>query len=468
MDTVPGDKFSITTEQMLRLAPMISPVMHKVDVTVHFFFVPNRILWPNWEKFITGGQDPDTVPAVPTSSVETYATGTLADYMGVPTGVEIRGGDVSALPFAAYTKIYNEYYRDQNLVPEIDTTLADGIAYRPDLYVLRKRAWEHDYFTSALPWAQKGSAVSIPIGTFNDVPVTHNGDISTVFSSDPLTAGTLKNTTTGNSGQMQDVNGEYVKITGLTADTSSLAGTPTTINDLRKAFKLQEWLEKNARGGSRYIESMLVHFGVKSSDARLQRPEYLGGNKNPIVISEVLQTAEGTETPQGNMAGHGIGVGQSKSITYRCEEHGYIMGIMSVMPKTAYQQGVPRHFLRSNREDYYWPTFAHLGEQPILNKELFYTQDDGLNDDVFGYTPRYAEYKYVPSRVAGDFKDSLAFWHMGRIFTGRPNLNANFVSADPTHRIFAVEDPIDAKIYAHVYNRIFANRKMPMFGTPTL
>ncbi|UYD39258.1 MAG: major capsid protein [Wigfec virus K19_180] len=476
MEVVPGDKFNITTEQMLRLAPMISPVMHKVDVTVHFFFCPNRILWPGWETFITGGQNPDTSATPPYFDITTVK-GDLADYLGLPLGASAQ---VSAIPHAVYQKIYNDYYRDQNLIPEVECSLVDGLNPAGNFNILRRRAWEHDYFTSALPWAQKGSAVSIPIGSFDDVPVVLSGNNS---------PGGVRNAVTGNPagtdgaifGDYDAVSGTNITKTGsatggtvfydpantLEAQTSSLDLEPATINDLRKAFRLQEWLEKNARGGTRYIEQILAHFGVKSSDARLQRPEYLGGNKNPIVISEVLQTAEGQETPQGNMAGHGIGIGQSKSFTYRAEEHGYIMGIMSVMPKTAYQQGIPKHFLRTNREEYYWPTFAHLGEQPILNKELYNVLGDPVNDDVFGYTPRYSEYKYVSSRVAGDFRDNLAFWHMGRIFGSRPNLNGNFVSSDPTHRIFAVEDPADQKIYAHVFNRVHAVRPMPLFGTPT-
>lgn len=473
MDCVPGDKFNITTEQMLRFAPMVAPIMHKVDITVHFFFVPNRILWPNWEKFITGGNGTETLPSPPVLdfNVSQAAEGSLGDYLGLPTGGIIQ--DVSALPFAAYLKIYNDYYRDQNLIPDLPVTLVDGDnSSNGSLYALRKRAWEHDYFTSALPFAQKGPAVTMPLGT--TAPLIYNDEFNTAVwngSGGPVAAtqNLQAQGSTFEPTNLIDAAGNARRIdVSLSHEVDLSDATAATVNDLRRAFRLQEWLEKNARGGTRYIEQMLVHFGVKSSDARLQRPEYLGGNKNPVVISEVLQTAEGVDTPQGNMAGHGIGIGQSKAITYRCEEHGYIMGIMSVMPKTAYQQGIPKHFLRKSRTEYYWPTFAHLGEQPILNKELYNNEADGLNNGVFGYTPRYSEYKYVNSRVAGDFRSDLSFWHMGRIFSTRPALNANFITSNPTHRIFAVEEPTDQKIWAHVYNRVRAVRKMPLFGTPTI
>ncbi len=242
--------------------------------------------------------------------------------------------------------------------------------------------------------------------------------------------------------------------------------TTATIIDLRNAFKLQEWLEKNARGGSRYIESIKSHFDVNSSDGRLQRPQYLGGGKSPVAISEVLQTsaAAAQPTPQGNMAGHGIAVGANNSFSYRSEEHGYIIGIMSILPRTTYQQGIPKHFLKFDKFDYYWPEFAHIGEQPIINKELYYsgTSED---DAVFGYTPRYAEYKFMNSSVHGTFRSSLDFWHMGRIFASRPSLNNSFVESDPTNRVFAVLS--GEKVYAHVFHRIKASRKMPFFGNPS-
>lgn len=461
VDCVPGDKFTCSTQSMIRLAPMIAPVMHKVDVYTHYFFVPNRLVWPNWEKFITNPTDPER-PASPHFLVTVSNNGSLADYLGVPpTNIEPDPGleNVSAIPFAAYQCVYNEYYRDQNVMQEIDFTLEDGAqSSEPkilELWKLRKRAWEHDYFTSALPWAQKGDTVEIPLA-FQDIAIKVNNE----FGSEIVTTDGAPNNIL--------VEGEIDPEFGLNelyADGSDLLDS-TSINDLRRAFKIQEWLELAARAGSRYIESILAHFGVRSSDKRLQRPEYIGGSKTPIVISEVLQTSETATSPQGNMAGHGVSFDQGNSYQYFCEEHGYIIGIMSVLPKTAYQQGLPRHFSRKDALDYYWPKFAHIGEQEVLNKELYYG-NDGANDDVFGYVPRYAEYKFMSSRVAGDFRDNLAFWHMGRIFEQRPNLNAAFIESNPTKRIFAVEDPDAHVLWAHCFNRIKAVRRMSVFGTPS-
>lgn len=474
LEIVPGDKISMSTSQLLRFAPLVSPVMHQVSVYTHFYFVPNRILWDNWQDFITGGEDGLDASVFPTIFYNTATPGDLKDYMGLPPGDGALNTDVSALPFAAYQTIYNEYYRDQNLIDKVDTTLKDGSnpTNRAELLTLRKRAWQHDYFTSALPWTQKGAEATIPLGT--SAPLIfepdNSGSKNTIFTDsngNPVGASGGVETSAAGIMFMQDPPGSnmYADVTNnTTADLST--ATAATINDLRNAFRLQEWLEKNARGGSRYIESILSHFGVKSSDARLQRPEFLGGGASPVTISEVLQTsaADTEPTPQGNMAGHGISVGANNNFSYFAEEHGYIIGIMSVMPKTAYQQGIPKHFRKFDKFDYYWPSFAHLGEQPILNEELYY-DNDGENEEVFGYTPRYAEYKYMNSSVHGEFRTSLDFWHMGRIFANRPNLNEDFITANPTDRIFAVET--GEKLYCHVYHKIKALRRMPYFGTPT-
>ena len=465
MECVPGDKFDIGCESLIRFAPMIAPVMHRMDVTMHYFFVPNRILWSNWEKFITDANSGAVMPYFNYTSgwatdttLKTYQK--FIDYMGVPP-IDATGETqkINMLPFAAYQSIYNEYYRDQNLIAPVDYKLQDGLNI-PDVpsaanwMTLRKRAWEHDYFTASLPFAQKGAAVDIPLGEISgDVLVKTSGPTTTLTgapSSITINAGLP--TPPFAPGQ-------------LYAETDDLQLQPTTINDLRRAFRLQEWLEKNARGGTRYIENILTHFGVKSSDKRLQRPEYITGVKSPVVISEIVNTTGQTEgLPQGNLAGHGVSVSSGRSGSYYCEEHGYIIGIMSVMPKTAYQQGIPKTYLKDDTLDYFWPSFAHIGEQPVTNNELYaYTP---TANDTFGYVPRYAEYKYMPSRVAGDFRTTLAYWHLGRKFETQPALNGAFINCDATKRIFAVVDPPGDSLYCHVLNKIKAVRPMPKFGTP--
>ncbi len=468
LECVPGDKFNIGCESLVRFAPLIAPVMHRMDVSMHYFFVPNRILWSNWEKFITDANSGIVAPTLDLSSF--WATNpTLAsslpflDYLGVPPIPTTASGttSISALPAAAYQCIYNEYYRDQNLQAPINYQLVDGpvtgVPRARELTTLRNRAWEHDYFTASLPFAQKGAAVDIPIGLVEgDLPVYLNSSSGTSLN------GTPSSVNVAAQGGRTDVPAD-----SLYADTSNAEIEPTTINDLRRAFRLQEWLEKNARGGTRYIESILSHFGVRSSDARLQRPEYITGVKTPVVISEVLNTTgEDGGLPQGNMAGHALSISSGKSGSYYCEEHGYIIGIMSVMPKTAYQQGIPKTFLKNDTLDYYFPSFANIGEQPVQKQELFaYTT---TKEDTFGYVPRYAEYKFMPSRVAGEFRTTLDYWHLGRIFATEPNLNSTFIECNPndTTRIFAVEDGTDP-LYCHVYNKIQALRPMPKYGTPS-
>lgn len=471
MECVPGDKFDLSCESLIRFAPLVAPVMHRMDVTMHYFFVPNRILWDNWEKFITDANSEHVAPYftwgsgaaqyLETNYPNAQSTKFL-DYLGVPpptTGTATQ--NINALPLAAYQCIYNEYYRDQNLIAPVDYKLVDGqndtgsgAANYAKFTTLRKRAWEHDYFTASLPFAQKGAAVDIPIGLVEgDLPVYLNSSNGTTLNGSPASVNV------GAQGGRTDVPSD-----SLYADTSNATIEPTTINDLRRAFRLQEWLEKNARGGTRYIENILTHFGVKSSDARLQRPEYITGVKSPVVISEVLQTGQSDTTPQGNMAGHGISVSSGRAGSYFCEEHGYIIGIMSVMPKTAYQQGIPKTFLKNDSLDYFWPSFANIGEQPVTKNEIYaYTSNA---NDTFGYVPRYAEYKYMPSRVAGDFRTTLDYWHLGRIFSTEPNLNETFVECNPTKRVFAVEDPEGDSLYCHVLNKIRAIRPMPKYGTP--
>lgn len=475
METVPGDKFEISCESILRFAPMIAPVMHRMNVYMHYFFVPNRIIWPGWEKWIVGEQPGQTLPVPPfvTINETDYNDNPLVDYIGLPYPGVAGAYAINPMALAAYQRCYQDYYRDQNLVTDpiwnqpFQLLDGDNGTIRPDLLAMRKRAWEHDYFTAALPFAQKGDAVSIPLGSVELNPDWNANGSDPLFKDAlgfPNGPGTLQQDLTTPPGQ--------IEITGIDQKLAydpdgSLEVGATTINDLRRAFKLQEWLEKNARAGSRYVENILAHFGVRSSDARLQRPEYITGTKSPVVISEILNsTGEEGGLPQGNMAGHGISVTSGKYGKKFCEEHGYIIGIMSVIPRTAYQQGIPKHFLKNEDQfQYFWPAFANIGEQPVENREVYAPHSDPIA--TFGYTPRYAEYKYIQNRVAGDFKTTLDYWHLGRIFAGDPVLNQEFIECNPDPRIFAVTDPTEDKLYCHVLNKVRAVRPMPKFGTPT-
>jgi hypothetical protein len=475
VEAIPGDSFTLGADNFTRFAPMLAPVMHRFDVTVHYFFVPNRILWENWEKFIvnepTGG-----LPYINYTDTLTPDQLKLGDYLGVPP-IETGGTptEINALPFAAYQCVYNEYYRDQNLIAEVPFQLTDGnnTTNISALTSLRKRAWEHDYFTASLPFAQKGQAVDIPLGVVELDP-TWSG--TPTFKTQNPVPGDVYGTIENNPGTGITAAGSLATDSAYDPDGSLVVG-PTTINDLRRAFRLQEWLERNARGGTRYIENILAHFGVYSSDKRLQRPEYITGTKSPVVISEVLNTtgsfdANDTTKPTspatGSMAGHGVSIGEGYKGSYYVEEHGYIMGIMSVMPKPAYQQGIPKNFLKKDPTEFFWPSFAHIGEQEVQNQEIY---GYGANPtDVFGYIPRYAEYKYLPNRIAGEFRTTLDYWHAGRIFGSQPNLSQQFIECDATdvNRIFAVTDPTEDTLYIQVLNKVKAVRPMPVFGTPML
>lgn len=484
MEAIPGDTFHLQYTNLLRFLPLVSPVMHRVRVKTEYFFVPHRITFPAWEEFITGvSPSPVSWPHVTIDDV--VIEGSVADYMGIPPGsYSLNELQISALPIAAYLKIYDDWYRDQNLIPEQFTPLAPGSNIIPAFFQSPlHRCWEHDYFTSCLPTTQQGGEVSLPLVQELSIPVeyTPNGNPGTfldISTGNPASAGAVNqavgpaplsfSTFVGTTAAAYDPQGT------LTVDVQAEAAT---INDLREAFALQAFLEKTLRGGQRYIEQNLSHFDEVSSDARLQRSELICTSSQNMVISEVLATAQSSndgataEIAVGNMGGHAISVG-SDGATYHCEEHGFIIGIMSVIPDTAYQDGIQKMWFRDDRLAYPWPSFANLGEQPVFNKEIM-AHDVDANDyppnDVFGYLPQYSEMRYQPSMVAGQFRSSLAFWTLGRRFDPEapPQLNGQFVSCYPNRDIFAVEDPAVNTVLAQIINNHTVQRKLPRYGVPS-
>lgn len=477
-EVLPGDTIQQATSALIRVTPLNAPVMHPVHVRIHHWFVPHRLVWTDWENFITGGPDGLNASTFPTITVNTgtgFAVGSLADYLGVPTGVDDL--PVSAIPFRGYAKIWNEWYRDQDLQTALTIDLTDGADTTTNT-TLQNVCWEKDYFTSARLTTQKGTEVTLPLGTaatvktnaselFTDAanPAFWRKEDAGTFTGDRAVGFTGSPAYVAESGTAITTAGLGTYPTNLYADLSN--ATAASVNTIREAFALQRYKEARSRYGSRYTE-YLRYLGVKSSDARLQRPEYLGGGKQTIQFSEVLQQAPSTSgtpgTGVGILKGHGIGALRSNRYRRFIEEHGYIFTLMSVKPKTIYANGLPKHWSRTTKEDFWQKELEHVGQQEVYNKELYWA-DTGPND-VFGYQDRYDEYRRSESSIAGEFRSSTAnFWHYARIFAADVTLNASFVSATPTNRVYQ-STAVD-QLNVMISHSIQARRMLSKFGTPT-
>lgn len=529
----PGDKYQVDADAFVRMMPMLAPIMQRFDLKLEAFFVPNRLIMDDWKDFITGGEDGTVEVPLPALNINStiafedhcFTNGSLADYLMFPTidpdedvndyfEDTLQSFNIPALPFKAYQLIYNEYYRDENLTDEVElwksvtTPLSARSAVR-SLMTLRKRCWRKDYFTSALPFVQRGAEVLLPVGNastevqyypqgFTKIrPLDVEGfDIlypSGDFQDEKITPVKVSDNI-ATLAAYTSASDEHVDINIDNSDNLRVDTTNTTasINDLRRAYAVQRWKERNAVGGARYKEQLLAHFGVTVPDATIQRPLFLGAASSPVVIGEINQTSQSTSelSPSGasvlgGFSGHGLGINSGHLFKHMFNEHGWCIVLLSFIPQASYMQGMPRQYSRKDRYDYAFPEFAHLGEQAVYVQEIMfnfpakpYTRE---NDEVFGYQSRYAELKFMPSHVHGDFKGSLNYWHAGRIFSDSPYLNTAFVTCNPTSRIFAVRgsatdeetgeipDVPTSKqhhLLADVAFRVSAVEPLPKFGTP--
>lgn len=451
-EMVPGDVWSIGQEAVVRMMPLVAPVLHRIDCYFHTFFVPYRILWDEWEDFITGGPDGSSAAVLPRWEPTDTAVGSLWDYLGMPTGVDPDGAYPLDFIRRAYTRIYNEYYRDETLVTEVDEETNE------DLLI---RAWEKDYFTSSLLNQQRGTAPALPISGHSHAVWPDAAFTQPTASANVAFSSVTQNGLLMTHGVQEDANAKAF-FANNTVDLSS--ATTFDISDLRLAIQIQRWLERNNRAGARYTEFLRAHFGISPRDDRLQRPEYIGGSKSPVIISEVLQTSETDTTPQGTLAGHGITVDRKFHGKYRCNEFGVVMTIMSIMPKPAYQQGINRQWLRRTKLDFYFPEFANLSEQVIEQAEIYATDVDSENLTPFGYQGRYDEMRYKPNRVCGLMRTTLDYWHLGRQFGAAPVLDQTFIECVPDKRIFAV--PSDPGFLINIGHLIKAIRPLPISAEP--
>lgn len=502
-EALPGDVWIDTATIMIRFAPMLAPLYHRVQVISHFFFVPYRLLSDHWEDFITGGRLGDVGPTLPyitpagvaAAHPANMAAGTLWDHMGLPIAPAIAPGvwsneQISVFPFWAYDKIYNDWYKDPNFEADIaiSTELQGDVSVpfmSQENMFLRRKGWRKDYFTSALAEPQRGAEVLMPIAGIADA-----GDISYLPTSSVEQAGGGLPSAPGalsvaGGGGLQDSTAAAAQLRNIAG--VAFTNSEITINDLRVALATQAWLEAQARGGYRYIDTIEAQWNVRVPDYRLQRCEYLGGGRQPVRVSEVLSTtasgpggpAEERTVGVGWFAGQGMSVGKTNRFRYRCQEYGIVMGIFTVVPDTAYQQGLDRMWTRKTKFDYPWPKLAHLGEQAILSKELFFSFDNADNADnqlTFGYTPRYSEWKFQNDVTTGDMRTTLDFWTLTRIFTARPVLDEDFTTIneqgiendeESMRRIFQVEDSTDY-LWVNIFHRLSVSRKLPYFGVPKL
>lgn len=506
-EVLPGDTFNLKASIFGRLSTPIVPFMDNLYLETFFFFVPNRLLWDHWENFMGQRENPEDsidylVPTVTGTNVQNM---TLWDYFGLPTNVA-KGLKVSALPFRAYNLIWNEWFRDENLQDSLPFNKGDGPDNLSD-YKLVRRGKRHDYFTSALPWPQKGTEEGVQINIGATAPIAFS---KTTFTDGYLSVqSTMRTPTSGNNSYNARVKSSLrvgnanaggdnsftsqislnatpkassneslpkgspltLDITGIAATADLSTATSVTINQLRMAFQIQKLLERDARGGTRYTEILRSHFGVVSPDARLQRPEYLGGSSTRIAIKPVEQTSGTTDvSPQGNLAAYGVVGDTFHGFTKSFVEHGWILGFVNVRADLSYQQGINRMWSRSDRYDFYLPVLSHLGEQTILNKEI-YAQGTADDDKVFGYQERWAEMRYKPPMITGKFRStdpqSLDMWHLAQEFGSLPALNDAFIQDQPPlERVLAVTD--EPQILMDSYIKLKCVRPMPVYSVPGL
>lgn len=511
-EVLPGDTFNVRTSKVVRMQTLLTPMMDNVYLDSYYFFVPNRLVWNHWKEFNGENTEsawiPTTEYSVPqiTSPAAGWSVGTLADYFGLPTGVG--GLSVSALPFRAYALVMNEWFRDQNLqdplvVPVDDATVVGvntgnfvtdcakgGLPYIAAKY--------HDYFTSCLPSPQKGPDVTLSVASQGDFPVVTKADAVPSPGSYglgfryPYSDVPLNSSAPLYMSHLQTGSAELKFFASESADKSSLASSSlspnnlwainpgnaivATINQLRMAFQIQKLYERDARGGTRYIEVLKSHFGVTSPDARLQRPEYLGGNRVPININQVIQqsgTGAGADTPQGTVVGMSQTTDSNHDFMKSFTEHGYIIGVMVARYDHTYQQGIERHWSRKTRFDFYWPVFANIGEQAVLNKEIF-AQGTTKDNEVFGYQEAWSDYRYKPNRVTGEmrsaYEQSLDVWHLADDYVSLPSLSDSWIREDKAtvDRVLAVKSSVSDQLFADIYVSNRATRPMPMYSVPGL